>query len=334
MDWSKGYSASYYAAIVDPATWRDIGFIRLTGGTIKRVATGLRQSATIACTEQIEGIEQWIRIYLDAKQDSDSVHEALFTGLVSSPKRKVYSKHMTLSPNCYSVLKPVDDVILPRGWYALAGANTEQVIRSVISSTPAPVEIENNIPALSATIVAEEGETRLTILDKILLAVNWRIRIDGKGVIHIAPYSADPVARYDPEEYDIVEAPIDIEEDLYSCPNVYMATAGDMTGIVRDESESSPYSVRNRGREVWSYESGANLAVGETIAEYALRQLKAAQRVKKIVDYDRRFIPRVMPTDVVTLHYPAQGLDGDYMVYQQSLKLGYGCNTAESAEEL
>ena len=334
MDWSKGYSAAYYAAIVDPTTWRDIGSIRLTGGTIKRVATGLRQSATIACTEQIEGIEQWIRIYLDAKQDSDSAHEAIFTGLVSSPKRRVYSKRMTLSPNCYSVLKPVDDVLLPRGWYALAGSNTGQVIRSVLSATPAPVDIADNIPSLSTTIVAEEGETRLTMLDKILLAINWRIRIDGRGIIHIAPYSAEEVARLDPEEYDIIEAPIVIEQDLYSCPNVYMATSGDLSGIARDDSDESPLSVKNRGREVWAMESGVNLSTGETIAEYALRRLKAAQRVRKLADYDRRFLPQVQPTDVINLHYPAQGLDGPYMVYQQSIKLGYGAKTAESVEEL
>ena len=334
MDWSKGYSASYYAAIVDPITWRDIGSIRLTGGTIKRIATGLRQSATIACTEQIEGIEQWIRIYLDAKQDSDSVHEALFTGLVSSPKRKVFSRRMTLTPNCYSVLKPVDDVLLPRGWYALSGSNTGQVIKSVLSVTPAPVDIADNIPVLSTTIVAEEGETHLTMLDKILLAINWRIRIDGTGVIHIVPYSADAVARFDPEEYDIIEAPISIEQDLYSCPNVYMATSGDMTGIARDDSDESQFSVKNRGREVWAYETGVNLSTGETIAEYSLRQLKAAQRVRKIADYDRRFVPQILPTDVINLHYPAQGLDELYMVKQQSLKLGYGCKTAESVEEL
>ena len=334
MDWSKGFSATYYVAIVDPATWRDIGVMRITGGTIKRIASGLRQSAAIACTEPIEGIEQWIRIYLDTKQNSDSGHEALFTGLVSSPKRRVYARRMTLSPNCYSVLKPVDDVLLPRGWYAFAGSNTAQVIRSILSVTPAPVEIADSIPTLTSTIVAEEGETHLTMLDKILLAINWRVRIDGMGVIHIVPYSAEPVARFDPEEYDVIEAPIDIEEDFYSCPNVYMATSGDVTGIARDDSETSPFSVQNRGREVWAYETGANLATGETIAEYSLRQLRAAQRVRKIVDYDRRFCPQVFPTDVISLHYPAQGLDGPYMVYQQSLKLGHGCRTAESAEEL
>ena len=334
MDWNKGYSASYYAAIVDPATWRDIDFIRLTGGTIKRIATGLRQSATIACTEQIEGIEQWIRIYLDAKQGSDSVHEALFTGLVSSPKRRVYYESMTLNPNCYSVLKPVDDVLLPRGWYALSGSNTAQVIRSVLSATPAPVDIVDNIPTLSTTIVAEEGETRLTMLDKILLAINWRIRIDGTGIIHIVPFSGAEVARLDPEEYDIIEAPIEIEQDLYSCPNVYMATSGDVTGIARDDSEESPFSIKNRGREVWAYESDVNLSTAETIAEYALRRLKAAQRVRKIADYDRRFVPQIHPTDVINLHYPAQGLDGLYMVSQQTLKLGYACRTAESVEEL
>ena len=49
MDWSKGYSATYYAKRVDPATWRDLETIKLTGGSIKREPSGLRESADIEC---------------------------------------------------------------------------------------------------------------------------------------------------------------------------------------------------------------------------------------------------------------------------------------------
>ena len=47
MDWSKGFSASYYMAIVDKRTWNDISRLEITGGNISRYITGLRESADI-----------------------------------------------------------------------------------------------------------------------------------------------------------------------------------------------------------------------------------------------------------------------------------------------
>ena len=49
MDWSKGFSASYYMAIVDKRTWNDISRLEITGGNISRYITGLRESADIDC---------------------------------------------------------------------------------------------------------------------------------------------------------------------------------------------------------------------------------------------------------------------------------------------
>ncbi len=34
---------------------------------------------------------------------------------------------------------------------------------------------------------AENAETRLSMIEKILAAINWRIRITGDGVIHVVP---------------------------------------------------------------------------------------------------------------------------------------------------
>ena len=85
VDYSKGYSASYYAERVDPATWRDVGVIRLTGGTIKRETTGKRQSADLSCVNYRIPVEQWVRVYLDIRQGGETAHVPLFTGIAVSP---------------------------------------------------------------------------------------------------------------------------------------------------------------------------------------------------------------------------------------------------------
>lgn len=329
VDWSKGYSAAYYAERLDPATWRDVGVIEITDGTIKREQTGKRQSADIVCINYEIPVEQWIRVYMDVEQSGSSAHVPLFTGLATSPSDDIDGTLITNTLACYSVLKPAEDVILTRGWYAMAGANSGELIKNLLAVTPAPVIVTDNSPALSETIIAEDGETNLSMADRILDAIGWRLRIDGDGTINIMPVTAESVAIFDPLSNDVIETRIQVEADWYSCPNVYIAISGDVTGIARDDSPDSMLSTVSRGREVWKRETGCTLANNETISEYAMRKLVESQRVKQSVSYDRRYDPAVMPGDFVTLHYPEQNLDGDYEVTSQSIKLGYGAQTSE-----
>lgn len=329
VDWSKGYSASYYAQKVDPATWRDTDLIRLTGGTIKREQTGKRQSADIGCINYHVDVEQWIRVYLDVEQSGASAHVPLFTGLATSPSDDINGTLTVNSLSCFSVLKPAEDVILPRGYYAPAGMSGAEIIRTLLSVGPAPIVTADSSPALSEAIIAEDGETNLSMADRILDAINWRLRIEGDGTVYIMPKSSDPVARLDPLVNDVVETKITVKADWYSCPNVYMAVSGDLTGIARDDSVDSILSTVNRGREVWKRETGCTLAKNESIAEYAVRKLKQAQRAKQTVSYARRYIPDAMPGDALDMNYPQQGIIGAYTVESQSITLGHGCKTSE-----
>lgn len=329
VNWAKGYSASYYAEKVDPATWRDVELIKLTGGTIKRETTGKRQSADLGCVNYHIGVEQWVRVYFDVRQDGSSAHVPLFTGLATSPSDDINGNLTTNTLTCYSVLKPAEDVILSRGWYAPAGMSGGELIRRLLSVGPAPVSVADNSPVLYESIIAEDGETNLSMVDRILDAMGWRMRIDGDGTVNILPAGIEPVAQFDPLENDLIETHIIVSADWYSCPNVYMAVSGDLTGIARDDNPDSILSTISRGREVWRYESGCSLSASESIAEYALRKLAEAQRTQQTASYDRRYVPDVMPGDIVKMHYSRQGLTGNYNVESQSIALGYGAKTSE-----
>ena len=333
MDWSKGFSAAYVMQEVDPATWRDTGVIQITGGTIKRELTGKRESADVDCKGIEIGVERWVRIYLETQQDGASARTALFTGLATSPADEYEGNARSNTLSCYSVLKPCEDVALPLGWYAPQNANGAEVIRQLLSVTPAPVFVESDAPRLNDHIIAESNENHLTMIDKILTAIDWRIQIDGDGTIHVEPKPLEAVASFDPLENDMIETKIKVSGDLYSCPNVYRATSGDVTGIARDEDPDSPLSIQNRGREVWKSESGVNLASNESIAQYARRMLKQAQQVKRAASYTRRYMPNVRPSDLIRMAYPAQGLTGVYVVQSQTVALEYGAATDEQILE-
>lgn len=326
MDWSKGYSATYYAARVDPVSWQDVERFEITGGTVKRDGNALRESADIDCVgHQIE-VEQWIRVYMDTRQNGSAAHTPIFTGIASTPDltRKMSRPETELA--CYSVLKPVDDILLPRGWYAAAGRNGGEVLKDLLTATPAPVVVADGAPSLTESIIAEDGETRLTMVDRVLEAIDWRIRIDGDGTVEVVPKPLTPSATFDPIENDVIEPGVEITADWYACPNVFMAVADDLTGVARDESDG-PLSINGRGREVWAYESSADLADNESIGQYAMRKLKELQQVAKQVSYDRRYYPDVVPGDLIRLHY--QDLEGLHTVQSQSIDLSYNARTSE-----
>lgn len=330
MNWEKGYGASYYMTIVDPITWNDGERINITGGNISRNTDGLRQTADVNCINYPQNVEQYVRIYQDARQESDGAHTALFTGIATSPDRDIKGSWNENSVQCYSVLKVADDIFLPRGWYASTDISCSQMIEQLLSAVPAPIEFEDTTNTLNNVIVAESGETNFTMVERIVAAMNWELRINGDGTIHIGSYINDPVARFDPFDNDVLETAIKLKADWYSCPNVYMVDTGSGTVIVKDEDSETPMSIQNRGREVWAYERGVVLNSGESPEEYAKRRLEEAQQRLISASYDRRFVPDVMPGSIITLHYPEQGIDGNFIVESQNITLGYGARTSES----
>lgn len=338
VNWTKGFSSRYYVTIVDKDTWRDGRKLQITGGSINRSSTDLRQSADLQVAEYSETGERLIRVWLDVSQGSETSHTPLFTGYATSPGRNINGTRESQSLQCYSVLKPADDILLPRGWYAPADVNVLWQIKQLLIPTKSPVKIfgntlESTNVTLKKSIVAEANETNLTMIDALLKAIKWRMTIGGDGTIYLDAMPEKPVAMFDSMDRDILELSIEDNYDWYSCPNVFRAVMDEDYAEVRDENPKSPMSIQNRGREVWAEESSCNLKENETLAEYARRRLKELQTVKRTVKYDRRFRPDINVTDIVRLNYPAQKIVGDFVVNSQSISLGFGAKTNEEVKQ-
>lgn len=330
MNWNKGFSASSYVSVVDPATWKDIEKLNITGGKIsKNEDSELRESADIDCVRYDQTSERWIRIWMDTRQNGATGHVALFTGLAASPDRDIDGNLSTNGVKCYSVLKPAQDILLQRGWYAPAGVDGGKIIADLLSVTPAPKVIASGSPRLQWNIVAEDDESNLSMAMKVLDAIGWRMRIEGDGTIRIMPKAITESARFDHLEYDMIEPKVTVTYDWFSCPNVFRAIADDMTAIARDDDPASPLSTVSRGREIWAQETDCDLNESETIAEYASRKLKELQAASQEISYDRRFHPGVLPGDLVRIKYPGQGIDGIYLVKSQDINIEKNANTSE-----
>ena len=128
MDWNKGFTARYFAKFVDTDSWRDADEFDIIDGSINNTATGLRTSADLTCKKYDEDAEKYIRIYLDARQNGDGALIPLFTGISTSPEREINGRLVTIPLTCYSVLKPCQDVLLQRGWYAPAEISCDAIL--------------------------------------------------------------------------------------------------------------------------------------------------------------------------------------------------------------
>ncbi len=334
MDWSKGYSARYTCHVVDTGTWRDTEEIKITGGTVKRTPEGLMQSADLSCVGYEPGLEQWVRVYLDAVQEGSNEHVAIFTGLATSPGWEYNGKIKTETLTCYSVLKPAEDILLPRGFYIPTGTNGAEAAKELLAVCPCPVDNSKDSPSLQAAIVAEENETNLSMVWKILEAINWRIMIYGDGSVMLTEKAADAVAELGETTNDAVEMTVSIDRDLFSCPNVFRAVMENLTAVARDERADSGLSVQNRGREIWAEETNVVLNTGESIAQYAARRLAELQTVAMTATYTRRYNPDIMPGDIIRMNYPTQQLEGLFVVTSQDIALGFNAATAEEVQTL
>jgi hypothetical protein len=332
MDWNKGYTAEYYITVVDPDSWKDREKIHITDGSISHESTELLESAEFTCSSDVTNKELLIRVWLDAYQGGEASHTPLFTGYATTPSRDINGNREKKKFQCYSILKPAQDVLLERGWYAPVDIDGAKLIKQLLKVTKANVIFSDKADKnriLKNAIIAESGETNLSMVWQILYAMNWRMKIDGYGTIYVEPYSSDEVAVFDITSNDIVEPSLTIDYDWYECPNVFRAILDDQVEIVRDEDDNSIMSIPSRGREVWAEEVGVMLNDRETLADYAKRRLKELQRVSTSISYDRRFDPNVYPTDVVYLNYPSHGIVGKYFVNSQNISLGYNCRTSE-----
>lgn len=333
VDWSLGYSAEYYLTIVDWATMRDLERIEITGGSIKRSLTELRESADLDCIGYDNNSELMIRVWLDAKQEGAFSHTPLFTGLAACPSDKYNGRLKTNTLECYSMLKIAQDVMLPKGWYAPVDVNSGVLIKDLLSVIGVEINIDEETektPDLKQSIIAEQGETRLSMTDKVLTAMgNWRMRLDGYGRIFIEPLPKEEVIIFDANSNDVIETEIEVSYDWYTAPNVLRCTLDDSYAEVRDEDPDSPLSIQNRGREVWLEDTDVQLTNDETLGDYAWRMLKIYQQTATTISYTRRFNPDVYPTDIIRLNYPAQQISGQYKVTDQDITLGYGARTSE-----
>lgn len=324
LNWDKGISTIVKCYLVDNERWTDTEEINIASGKIDRTKEGLLESARLELRESVSQ-EAWIRVYLAAQQEGGGELVPVFTGLATAPKSTRGQVGKTVSTECYSVLKAADDVLLKRGFYAPAGADA-RLAASLIGKANVRVEVAQGTPRLQESIVADDGETNLSMARKIVDAIGWRMRVSGEGVVYLEPLPAHPSITFG-SSFDVIEQGIEDSQDTFTLPNCLRVSDGSNYAEYKDAD-----AIAARGREVWAEEGDVNLAACENLYSYAKRRLKTLQNPTRELSYNRRFIPNVGVGDVVEIDYPNASITGLFEIASQSIDLENFGKTKEEVE--
>ena len=315
MNWNEGITSSYYLTGVDPASWLDREKTDIVSGSVDYEETGLRGSAALSTLEPVTG---WVRIYLDALQVGLS-HTPLFTGIATTPEVSIDGQRSEYSVTIYSVLYPAK-AKLPLGYYVAKGADIPNAVKDLLSVTPAPVDVADvDHPLLTDHILAESGDSRLDMVDKLLKIADWRLIVNGDGTIELVPKNEDTV-RTIGQEYDMLDLQATITDDVFEIPNCLRCISGSEAAEAKDEDTEDPLSIPSRGFEIWQQEDNVTLSNTESLAQYTERRLKELQTHAASISYTRRYDPEIRLGDLIELTYDK--INGIYKVTESSYEIG------------
>lgn len=335
------YSVDYAAYSVSPDTWADGAEIDLVSiesieyEAARPNSDGGNEPPYDSCSLVLgdEIGEQWVRVYALVTQESTRA-VPLYTGLSSSrPRHEWKGAEEVWSVDLTGTLARAGEKLMPIGWWCQTDPATKAG-SLLAENCPAPVTVTEPAANLSSPIYAEEGETNLTMAQKLCDACGYRIRVDADGSITVEPEPETPALTIDEGGNDLMLEDLDDgPSDESDVPNVYRVTTGEGdVAVWRDDDPESQWSTVARGREIWMQETGVSLVEGESASTRAMRGLQTAQHAARTANYSREFADGVHAGDLVEFDMPKTRLSGLWRVTRTSLQCEVGITVDDEVE--
>ncbi len=193
MDWSGSYASAFRVERVDPVTWEQCGtLVNVDEIEIERDSTDdapMIETASMKITsDPLEPFEAgWLRITIDAVQDSSSESEPVATLWFDSESGRYDKGFREDELVGTSVLRQASgDVKIGDGAWASKGIDGARWCADRLSEhIDAPVHIDSDGFELAESIVFDLDSSVLEAVWAVLTPNGWIIRIDGRGEVHI-----------------------------------------------------------------------------------------------------------------------------------------------------
>ena len=275
--------------------WKDVNY------TWGELASGTATTAAIK--------ERWISFPL-----------GVFIPSTPKKKRNIITSVEVESYDLSVILK--EDSITERLFFA-AGTNYLEAVESIlISAGIEQIRIAPSSAVMSTDHEYEIGAQKLDIVNSLLEEISYdRFSVDENGVGVLRPFvepSADQTTiEYGADGMSVLSDETQAELDLYSVPNVFIATVSnpDYTKSNKEYSffraeyvnddPASPLSTVRRGRKIVQKFSPNDIASQEDLEKYVRRQAYLAGQIYETVQISTALMPIHTDTEIPWLDHPA-----------------------------
>ena len=332
MDWGASYTVEPIVERINEETWqaqeRVSGALSFDVSTSGTDSVPLLETANLSYDGDLE--DGWYKLSAIVEQGGKHKEE-LGVFLFEQATRSYDYRKVTGSLKGSSVLKPVDDQIIPLGGYVPEGADGAQwVAKTVAECVNAPVSIECSF-TLAQNVVFDPGTTKLKACWLVLDAGGACFHLRGDGTVRITGLPSEPSLELSRANSRMLEPSAKDDFDKSKVPNRYYAIYGSEVAVAVNDEQDSPTSYKSRGRWVDAMDSSPVRVNGETLSAYAARKLREASTVMRKKSYVREYWPDIKPFDIVRGSLSEVGVEGDLTVLNQKITVASGIMVQETS---
>lgn len=246
--------------------------------------------------------------------------------LLSTPSRSISpSGVITRSVSAYDQLVVLaSDAVTDRYSIPAGQLFTDAVFNIVGGSVPS-VYVTASTLTLPVTWDYEGGTSKLTILNDLLSAMNYRsARFDENGLLVCEPYVL-PEQRtigytYATDASSTLVGDVEQDLDLFDVPNKWVLVVSDtdqaaLTSTVVNTDPGSPTSTVSRGRTIVSYLDGQSAADQATLNGLAAKQAYTDSQIYESVAFSTAIMPFHSDHDMIGV--VVNGLDLGSIKYEE-----------------
>ncbi|KFI65764.1 hypothetical protein BCUN_0259 [Bifidobacterium cuniculi] len=333
---------------VDRASGQETGQLAtvVSGGSISRNQdTTVGEQATLELVGDTDLGADLLRIWADlAYSDGTGESIPLGTFLADGPKRQVTGgADVNIPLTLYGRLRELDDDQFTGPVSIAKGANPMDWIDKTIREAGLTVAAHDACAyRMGAAWTFGAGDTKdkskLDAINALLDLAGWSAAAtDPWGRVLLTPYR-DPAQRAPSWEFVQGEGArflrsMTDERDWFDTANqvrvIYATQAKEIIGIARDET-AGEFSIPTRGRVISKTYTYTDVPDGKTDAQL---KTMANQKAKELLATAQAVIHRVTLThiyapinvgDVIHLDYPSGGIEGDFAIRTQKIRLEAG----------
>lgn len=309
MDWTRPYKVAYLCKRLDRASGVPVADIELHSCSISLADEGVGMSASLEFAKPVLDYPI-VRVSARVEQDGSVETVDLFTGHVHCSDKKWGVGDAIGEMEGHGLLEAAKGREVAIGRTIPAKTQRAQMAATLLrEALPkwAQVRVTGESPRLSEPLVAEEGETHLSMAEKLLADCDWHIRRLGDGSFEIAPYG-NVVASIDVKDDDVLLPDITDQRDRFEAVTVLRVIGANGGSVVVKDQET----IDLLGFERWQTERNVSLSDDQTLDGYARSRLSEANDFSRDVSWSREFLPGVCCGDTFKADIVSHGIEGKF----------------------